>query len=147
MKECKKGTALPINTVIAVALSMMILVAVAFFFSSRALGTISESDAQMIHATGCRQYCGTGSDPYSSNYKSCSEGKIDKSKAGDFDDKFRLACIKLGYITQQEAESGRCLPCMKRCGENVCILSPEYYEDNTANIQGTANAGKEITEA
>ena len=112
---------LPIGMIIVIAIAILILFVLAFFFSTKVTDAMSDAQASQIFYDECNDICGstkvTGSEDIA---KLCSAINQDDSIGN-----FLKACKTLKYIDNVN-DNQQCLVCFKQCGS--CAMSGSYLE-------------------
>ena len=94
-----KGISLPVNAVVVIGLAVLVLVAVAAFFTTGSGGQLSELDARREFTVGCQNFCESAPENYALAARLPTEHK-----------KFYAACQRLYNVGDYPNR------CLEQCG-------------------------------
>ena len=107
MMNSKKGLELPMNMIVIIIISALVLVVLVSYFLSVSGTSMSDAQANAAFSSGCLKYCKTDVDK---NY-------ISAYDLSNTDTDFVNACEKLGYGNKEFPNR-----CLEKCPASLCDM-------------------------
>ena len=115
----RKGQLLPMNIIIILIIAIIIVTAIAVYFSGIITVSMSDAEARRLFQDGCLRYCDPDIDQnYINSYRLVND-------PSEVDLQFIMACEKLGYGTRVGYEGNAYeYPnrCLEFCGIGLCDM-------------------------